>query len=190
LNRGIAFYLDLMDLITNGSMTVQFHKTENIAKLTVSRDEIVVDIGMSGMAYDIFHPMLVVTKDGKEIKAQKRGKKWRSNTMLIKRFLKLFEGIEETFVKKGKVLRLRFKGTDVLVIGPEENSLIARLAGLKNTSLPHKVFLLLLAKDFFLSRPDDTSAKPEPEKIAEKPVKAKKGVKRKRKGILGRVFNR
>ena len=188
MNRGIAFYLDLMDIIADGSMTVQLHKTENIAKLTVSRNEIAVDIGMSGMAYDIFHPMLVVSKDGKEIKAQKRGKKWRSNTMLLKRFLKLFEGIEETFVEKEKVLRLRFKGTDVLVIGPEEGSLFARVAGLKNTSLPHKVHLLLLAKDFFLSRPEDRSAKPEPVKIRAKPVK--KAVKKKRKGFLGRVFNR
>ncbi len=190
MNRGIAFYLDLMDLIADGSVTVQLHKNENIAKLTVSRDEIVADIGKAGMAYDILHPMLVVRKDGKEIKAEKRGKKWRSNTMLIKRFLKLFEGIEETFVEKGKVLRIRFKGTDVLVIGPEEGSLVAKMAGLKNTSLPHKVHLLLLAKDFWLSRPDEKKGEPDKDIPAERPKRTKKPVKKKRKGFLGRIFNR
>jgi hypothetical protein len=188
LSRGIAFYLDLMDIIAEGSMTVQLHKVSNIAKLTISRDEIVVDVGQAGLAYDVLRPLIVVSKGGKDIKAVKRGEKFRSNTMLIRQFLKLFEGIEATFVEKEKVLRVRFQGKDVLVVGPEEGSLVARMAGLKKTSLPHKVHLLMLAKNFWLSRPGEGPVE------AETPRKRKKAVPKdkrtKKKGFLGKLFNR
>jgi len=155
LSRGIGFYLDLMNLIERGSVTLELDRERKVASVTVTRDEIAVDIGIPGLAYDVLYPLLVVDTDREQVRAIKRGTRWKSNTMMVRRFLRLFSGIERTFNERGKVLRMAYRGRDVIVIGPNERSIMARLAGLRHVSLPHKFDLLLMVKDFWLSKPDN-----------------------------------
>lgn len=146
-----------MNLIDRGSLTVEITRLGCIVRLTISRDEIIVDLYQVGTAYDLLsHFLAIETEKGEVIRASKRGERWRSNIALMTEFLSLFRGIEEAMVDKGKTATLRFRGNDVLKIG-RKGGILPRFLGFKHMTIPDKMALMALIKEFWLSGKEATA---------------------------------
>ncbi len=171
----LKFYLKMMDLIESGSVSVELRQDESVVILTVERKVIIIDLYRVGMAYDLLSHFIEVDEapegpDGEKPTA-KRGDYIKSNALLMTELRELISDMEKDLVKHKKRIILRYRGKDFIRIGHKESSIMARFLGFKNVSIPSKVGLMLVVKEFMTSKV---------EKVKQE-KKAKKDEARKRK---------
>ncbi len=142
-----ALFFKSWNLISSGSLDMEIKQETNVAKITLSKDSLFVDVE------DPRHPLISVLKNinyGIEIESRE-GKKVKKSSITdkkdkIKNLLNRAGDIASLLAENNKTFVLKHKGKELIKMGKDTKSLIPPLRK-RHIQIPNKLRLILFLRE-------------------------------------------